>query len=130
MKRKKMRHAFIESDSTIRILFCILVTTFLVSCGTGTRFVRTGTTYPPYTGEIRVFWKDHGVQANTDSYKLIGTVSGSSQTCGIATGRFNERLHKELIEQAGKYGGNGVILYCGEPGSPRRCDCWGDVIRF
>lgn len=130
MKRKKLRHEFIELDFTIRILFCILVTTFLVSCGSGTSFVRTGAIYPPYTGEIRVFWKDHGAQVKTNSYKFIGTVSQKSKMCESEPGRFDERLHKDLIEQAGQYGGNGIILYCGETGSPRHCDCWGDVIRF
>ncbi len=128
MKKRELSHALMGPQITIRILFCILVATFLISCGTS--FIRKGNTYPPYTGEIRVFWKDHGVPADTNSYEFIGTVSGRSTWCGATPGKFNEGLHKELIEQAGKYGGNGIILYCGEIGTVGACYCYGDIIRF
>jgi len=120
------------TGSQIRILVSVLLIIFLASCTTttGTSFVRTGNTYPPYTGEIRVFWKEHGVPADRNSYEFIGTVSGSSLWCGVKTGKENEALHKELIDQAGKYGGNGIILYCGEIGTVGECKCYGDIIRF
>ncbi|MFH2047007.1 MAG: hypothetical protein ABIK92_17905 [Pseudomonadota bacterium] len=128
MKRKELRHKFFTSQIVIRILFCILVATFLTSCGT--KFIRKGGTYPPYAGEVRVFWKDHGVPADPNSYEFIGTVSGRSTWCGITQGKFNEGLHKKLTEQAGNNGGNGIILYCGEIGTVGECYCYGDVIRF
>lgn len=128
MKKKALRHRFMVSHLTIRILSCIMATTFLISCGTN--FIRKGATYPPYTGEIRVFWKDHGVPTDPNSYEFIGTVSGRSTWCGITPGKFNEGLHKKLTEEAGKFGGNGIILYCGEIGTVGACDCYGDVIRF
>lgn len=128
MKIRKLRRKFIRSKITIHILFCILVATFIVSCGTS--FTRKGNTYPPYTGGIRVFWKDHGVPADPNSYELLGTVSGRSTWCGITPGKFNEGLHNDLIKQAGTYGGNGIILYCGEIGTVGACYCYGDVIRF
>ena len=128
MKRNELRHKFIGSQITIRILFCILLATFLISCGTS--FIRKGKTYPPYTGEIRVFWKNHGVPEDPNTYEFIGTVSGRSTWCGVVVGKFNQGLHKELIAQAGEHGGNGIILYCGEVGTTGECYCYGDIIRF
>ncbi len=113
---------------TILLFLCVVLAALFASCGT--RFVRKGGSYPPYTGEIRVFWKDHGVPANPSSYEFIGTVSGRATWCGISAGRFNEGLHKKLIEEAGRNGGNGIILYCGEIGTTGECYCYGDVIRF
>ncbi len=128
MKKKELRHTLFVSRINIGIFSCILIAAFLTSCGT--KFVRKGPSYPPYTGEIRVFWKDHGAPADPSSYEFIGTVSGRATWCGISAGRFNEGLHKKLTDQAGQHGGNGIILYCGEIGTTGECYCYGDIIRF
>jgi hypothetical protein len=121
MKRK-------VSAFAIPVLFSILVTTFLTSCST--HFVREGKTYPPYTGEVLVFWKEHGVPGDPNAYEFLGTVHKRSTWCGITPAKYNKELHKALIDEAGKYGGNAVILYCGEIGTVGACTCYGDVIRF
>lgn len=128
MSKIKSGHRLVDLKTAMYAIFFIVIITSFVSCGTS--FVRKGKTYPPYTGEIRVFWKEHGVPADPNSYELIGSVSGRSTWCGITPGKFNEGLHKELINQAGKYGGNGIILYCGEIGTVDKCYCYGDIIRF
>lgn len=128
MKRQIIRNKSVLSKGVIGILICILMTVFLTSCGT--KFIRKGKIYPRYTGEIRVYWKEHGVPVDRNSYEFLGTVSGRSTWCGVAIGRDNQKLHGELTKQAGIHGGNGIILYCGELGTTGECYCYGDVIRF
>jgi hypothetical protein len=125
---KKLRCRSIGWQSLPFIILCVFSTSCLVSCGGGIKFIRMGNTFPPYTGEIRVFWKEHGVPV--EPYEVIGTVSGRSTWCGVTPARLNEDLHKQLINETGKYGGNAIILYCGEIGSTGACYCYGDIIRF
>ncbi len=128
MKWYKLKKAFIISNYPIQLLFCIFFTVFFSSCGT--TFIQKGKSYPPYSGEVRVFWKNHGVPANPNTYDFIGTVSGRATWCGVAAGKFTESLHEKLIDQAGQHGGNGIILYCGEIGTTGECYCYGDIIKF
>lgn len=117
-----------------RLLICISILTLICSCSGGVTNVRytpkSGTTFPPYTGEIKVFWKEHGIPADPNSYVFIGTISGRSLWCGVTPAKMNTGLHQHLISQAGKYGGNGIVLYCGEIGTTGECHCYGDIIRF
>lgn len=102
-------------------------------CGgiVNTRYTKMGPEYPPYAGDVKVFWKDHGVPADPNTYELIGTASGRVLDCGVTQARFSEKLHKYIIDQASRHGGNGVILYCGELGTGEdACYCYGDIIRI
>ena len=115
----------------VGILSSIMVIVMISGCGVvSTRYVKKGPEYPPYGGEVKVFWKDHGVPADPNTYELIGTVSGRVLECGITQARFSEKLHKYIIDQASQHGGNGVIIYCGEIGTVDACYCYGDIIRF
>ena len=128
MKKNLFIQRFIATKTTIRILFFFLLAACLTSCGI--TFIQKGRAYTPYSGEVQVFWKSHGIPANPNTYDFIGTVSGRATWCGIAAGKFTQSLHKKLIEQAGPHGGNGIILYCGEIGTTGECYCYGDIIRF
>ena len=111
---------------------CIFVSVLFCSCGPAIdlTYVPNAPPYPPYTGKVAVFWKDHGVQPNPDTYDLIGTVSGQSDWCGTNKEKFYTDLQDRLINEANKYGGNGIILRCGQIGSIGECYCYGDIIRL
>ena len=124
----KRRAAMKTTLTLFYLLLCIFILTSVCSCGI--KFTQKGETFLPYTGKVKVFWKEHGVPADPNTYDLIGTVSGRVTWCGVTKGRYATDLHNELINEAGKHGGNGIILYCGEVGSVGQCDCYGDIIRF
>jgi hypothetical protein len=123
-----------ETDKKIfHILLYIFMITLFCSCSggiTNVKYTPTGSNFPPYTGEIKVFWKEHGVPKDPNSYVFVGRVSGQSLWCGVTLAQSNTELHQHLIDQAGKHGGNGIILMCGEVGSVGQCFCYGDIIRF
>ena len=85
--------------------------------------------YPPYSGNVDVYWKEQGVSADLRKYEFIATVRARSTWCGITAGKFNTDLHSYIIARAGEVGGNAVVLYCGELGTTGECDCYGDVYR-
>lgn len=103
----------------------------LLACASvsNTKTVRKGPTYPPYEGPVQVFWKEHGTPP-PGSYVLIATVSGRATWCGVTKAKFHEELHQYLIAEAGRLGGTGVILHCGEVGTVGECYCYGDAIRL
>ena len=86
--------------------------------------------YPPNTGAVDVIWRDHGVPSDPNSYELIGKVTGAVTWCGIEPAETSEELHSHLINEAGKIGGDAVILHCGDLDTVGRCRCVGDVIRY
>ena len=110
-------------------LLALFVSILLCSC-TSVKFFPQGKTFPPYTGEIKVIWKEPRLVPNPNSYDLIGTVTGSVMWCGVVPAMLDTDLHNRLIKEAMKYGGNGIILSCGEMGAIDECKCFGDIIRF
>lgn len=118
---------------TNRVIFITLLALFmsilLCSC-VNVKFIPHGKTFPPYTGEIKVIWKEPRLVPNPNSYDLIGTVTGSVIFCSVVPAMLDTDLHNRLIKETRKYGGNGIILYCGETGAEDECRCYGDIIRF
>jgi hypothetical protein len=115
-----------------RTALCIFVGALLCSCSPviDVKYIPNGPRFPRYTGKIAVFWKEHGIPIEPDTYDFIGTISGQSNWCGTNKAKFYTDLQNYLINEAGKYGGNGIILHCGELGSTGECYCYGDIIRF
>lgn len=91
---------------------------------------KTSERYKPYTGEVKVFWKEHGVPLDPNSYSFIATISAIPFWAGVYEGKFYEPLHKYIINKAAEVGGNAVIMYCGEIGSIAQATCYGDAIRL
>ena len=118
-----------EKDKVIfNTLFAVFMSTLLCACAV--KFTPQGKTFPPYTGDIKVIWKEPGIVPNPDSYDLIGTVTGRVILCGAVPGWADTDLHNRLIKETRKYGGNGIILSCGAMGAEDECKCYGDIIRF
>lgn len=86
--------------------------------------------YPPYTGKVKVFWKEHGVPSDPNTYEFIGTVSAMPFWAGIYEGKLYAPLHKYIVDKAAEIGGNAVIIYCGELGTVADAQCYGDVLRM
>jgi len=84
-------------------------------------------THKPFNGKIKVYWKQH-TTLNVNNYTYIGRVSGKATLCGSTPAIMDQPLHKRLIHEASKQGGNAVILSCGGLGSVGQCDCSGEVI--
>ena len=121
---------YMETNKVVfNALLALFMGILLCSCA-NVKFTPHGKTFPPYTGNIKVIWKDRGLAVNPNSYDFIGTVSDSVAWCGIIPANLDDNLHNRLVKEAGKYGGNGIILYCGEIGSVDECKCYGDIIRF
>ncbi len=114
---------------TFNVLLALFMGILLCSC-VDFKFTPQGKTFPPYTGDIKVIWKERGLVPNPNSYDLIGTVTGRVIFCGAVPGWSDTDLHNRLIKKASEYGGNGIILSCGETGAADECKCYGDVIRF
>jgi hypothetical protein len=114
----------------INTLLALFMSILLCECA-NVKFIPHGKTFPPYTGEIKIIWKEHRLLVDPNSYDFIGTVSADSVTwCGTIPAKLDDDLHIRLINEVGKYGGDGIILYCGEIGSVNECTCYGDIIRF
>lgn len=112
------------------VLSVIFISLLFSGCASirGKRLVyKTSKKYKPYTGEVKVFWKEHGVP-DPNLYSLIATVSGMPYWAGIYEGKTFEPLHKYIIKKAAEVGGNAVIIYCGEIGTVAQATCYGDAI--
>ena len=112
-----------------KTLLALFVSILLSSC-VNVKFIPQEKTFPPHTGDIKVIWKEPRLVPNPNSYDLIGTVIGSVTLRGVVPAMVDTDLHNRLIKETGKYGGNGIILYCGETGAADECKCYGDIIRF
>ena len=119
----------VANKAILYTLFALLSCILLSSC-VNVKFIPHGKTFPPYTGDIKVIWKEPRLVPNPNSYDLIGTVTGSVILCGVEPAMLDTDLHNRLIKETRKYGGNGIILYCGEMGEADECKCYGDIIRF
>ena len=110
----------------------------LTGCGgvAGVKWTPMGGATPafePYQGEVRVLWKSHGFPEDLKAkkYQLLGRVSGRSFWCGSTPPIQNTQLHNRLTEEAGRHGGNAIMLDCGYGGfTEAQCYCYGDVMRF
>ena len=131
-KHTSFKGTSISYGKTLLSVAAVTIVCFLCACGSisNKNIVYKGPKYPPYEGEVKLFWKDHGVPADPNRYEFIGTVSGRTTWCGVTQAAFHKELHDWIKEEAAKAGGNGVIIYCGELGTTGECYCYGDVIRF
>jgi hypothetical protein len=144
MKREKLALGVDSKNHTIlggspifywkTLLSLVVVATAFILCSCGSisnkKIAYKGPKYPPYEDEIIVYWKEHGVPKDPNTYELIATISGRTTWCGVTKAAFDKELHDWIKEEAAKVGGNAVIIYCGELGSVSECYCYGDVIRF
>ena len=88
---------------------------------------RASQKYPPFTGKVKIYWKDHLVP-NPRTYEVIAIVSAMPFWAGIYEAKTYEPLHKHIEKRAAELGGNGVIMYCGEIGTVGQGTCYGEVI--
>jgi hypothetical protein len=126
------RRTLVFLSKKLLVTAAFILALFICSCASiiNKNIVYKGPKYPPYKGELKVYWKDHGVPADPNRYVLIGTVSGRTAACGLKQAAFHKELHDWIKDEAAKAGGNGVIIYCGELGSVGECFCYGDIIHF
>lgn len=121
----------VPNRKTLLLLFAVAMAFCVVACGgiSSKTIVYKGQKYPPYDGEVKVYWKEHGVPP-PKTYELIATIGGRTTMCGFTKAAFHKELHDWIKEEAAKAGGNGVIIHCGDLGTVGECHCSGDVIRF
>ncbi len=119
--------------SVLRVFFVLLLTSVFISCAAvrGKDILyKTSERFDPYDGNVKIYWKEHGVPADPNSYTVIATIRAQSFWAGIREGKFNKKVHQFIIQKTAEIGGNGVIIYCGEIGSVGQAVCYGDVIRI
>lgn len=85
---------------------------------------------PAYHGDVKVFWRENGfsVDYKKRKYVLIGKVSGRSKWCGVTAPINNQRLHRRLMQETARKGGNAIMLNCGYGGY--QCYCYADAMFF
>ena len=128
-----MIHREVSASMFTTGLATVLLLTLFGACSgvvSSKSYISKGPSAPPKpSDEVKVFWREHGVP-DPATYELLGTNAAKAFWCQSKPARLEEAVHKYLIEDAGKRGGDGVILYCGEVGTTGGCFCYGDVILF
>lgn len=119
-----------KSRTIMIFLISLFLTSVLVSCGglkSKNTIYKTNKQYPPYTGEVRVFWKEYEMPQT--AYSTIATISAEPFWAGIHTNAAAYKpLHDYIINKAAEVGGNGVIIHCGALGTVGQTICSGDAI--
>ncbi len=120
-------------DYLLRFIMVAILTFTLIACAStrGEKIIyKSDKRFSPYKGKVKVYWKDHGIPGNPNSYTFIATIKAQSFWAGIRPGKFNEKLHELIINKTAEVGGNAVLLYCPEIGTVGQEYCYGDAIKI
>lgn len=108
----------------------VLVLGLLLQLGCGVHVMRSGRKYPPRPDPAKILWKEYvGQHLDFRKLELLGQVSKRTFWCGVTRARLDEDNHAALAAEAGRLGGDIVVLYCGELGTVSECHCYGQVMR-